>query len=297
MQRVSRISCQSRGLRSSIRTCTPLAVREHEHGRPSEPPPEQVLPSAKPSLQCPASGPPVEWIRGEGGFTEDCIACRGLKEKGTRKGLVHSRPCCMRYEKFLKDQATGHSGLGNGSLGQSAEPVELGVLDEPVEPPADAEKEPEVRQSVRFDDDNQSLEYEPTEGFADEREQDLGSGDEENMRRDKRLSLDDYGDVPERPVKRRFYGKSPDLEGAFPAPASRATPRGTALKRPADMDLKELEDEIKRDDISAIQCESQTLGVSIHEPVFDCVTTSKPVLCVRVRSCFQCALRAIRVSS
>ena len=58
-------------------------------------------------------------------------------------------------------------------------------------------------------------------GFADEREQDLGSDAEENMRRDKRLSLDDYGDVPERPVKRRFYGKSPDLEGAFPAPASR----------------------------------------------------------------------------
>lgn len=108
----------------------PLAVREHEHGRSCEPPPEQVLPSAKPSLQCPSSGPPVDWIRGEGGFTEDCIACRGLKEKGTRKGLVHPRPCCMRYEKFLKDQAAGHSGLGDGSLKQPSEHVELGVLDD-----------------------------------------------------------------------------------------------------------------------------------------------------------------------
>ena len=102
------------------------------------------------------------------------------------------------------------------------------------------------------------MEYEPTEGFADEKEQDLGSEDEEeDIRRDKRLNADDYGDLPERPVKRRFYGKSPDLEGAFPAPAARATPRSTALKRPADMDLKELEAEIKRDDVSAIQCESQ----------------------------------------
>ena len=264
----------------------PLVAKEHEHGRSIEPASEQVLPSSKPSLQCPASGPPVEWIRGGGGYTDDCIACRGLREKGTRKGLVHSRPCCMRYEAYLKSQATG---VGGEIVQPPSEPGGSGVIDEPLEPSVEDGVQPEARPSVRFDDDNQSLEYEPTEGFAVEREQDLGSDAEESMRRDKRLNLDDYGDVSERPVKRRFYGKSPDLEGAFPAPASKATPRGAALKRPADMNLQELEDEIKKDDISAVQCESQhwvfpfmsLCSVVSQPPSLSCVSETEAVSSVR----------------
>ena len=269
-----------------------LMVKEHEHGRSVEPASEQVLPSSRPSLQCPASGPPVDWIRGEGGYTDDCIACRGLREKGTRKGLVHSRPCCIRYEAYLKSQATGHAGVGDESVQPPVEPVEPGIFDDPVEPSVEDGAQPGVRPSVHFDgDDTQSLGYEPTEGFADE-QQDLDLDVEESMRRDKRLNLDDYGDVSERHVKRRFYGKSPDLEGAFPPPAPKATPRGAALKRPSDMNLQELEDEIKKDDISAVQCESQhwvfpfmdICSVLSQPPSLSCLSETETLASVRFGS-------------
>jgi len=55
-----------------------------------------VLPS--PSLRCPATGPPAEWLR-QHGFTDGCNACESLKNMDTRKGKVHSGLCCRKYEE------------------------------------------------------------------------------------------------------------------------------------------------------------------------------------------------------
>ena len=63
----------------------------------------RVLPKgANMSLKCPSSGPPAEWVR-EHGFSDHCNACNGLKQRGSRKGLVHSRACCKRYEAWLRE--------------------------------------------------------------------------------------------------------------------------------------------------------------------------------------------------
>lgn len=58
-----------------------------------------VLPS--PSLRCPATGPPAEWLR-QHGFTDGCNACESLKNMDTRKGKVHSGLCCRKYEEWLR---------------------------------------------------------------------------------------------------------------------------------------------------------------------------------------------------
>ena len=264
-----------------------LVVREHEHGSVSEPPP-QVLPAANPSLRCHKSGPPVDWVRGEGGYTDNCIACRGLKEQGTRKGLVHSRACCKRYETFLKDQASGVGGDSVPPPVEPAEPFPPDFFNEPAQPPVKDGTKPEPGPSVSFDDDAKSLSYEPSIAEeAVEPDPDL----DDQVRHGKRLSLEDYGDVSERPVKRRMYGKTSDLEGAFPPP-SRGTPRGPGLKRPSEMNLKELEDELKKDDIDAIHSESQhwvspfmNLAAVVSEPPsMSHMLETEPVASVRFDS-------------
>ena len=58
-----------------------------------------VLPS--PSLKCPTTGPPAEWLR-QNGFTNGCSACKSLKTKNTRTGKVHSKSCCKKYEDWLR---------------------------------------------------------------------------------------------------------------------------------------------------------------------------------------------------
>ncbi len=57
-----------------------------------------------PSLNAPATGPPSTWIR-EHGPTENCLACRGLTERGSRKGKVHSAACKIRYQRWLGERA------------------------------------------------------------------------------------------------------------------------------------------------------------------------------------------------
>lgn len=79
----------------------PVAIEKADDmPRPVAP---RVLPKgASMSLKCPSSGPPSEWIR-EHGFSDHCNACKGLRERGSRQGLVHSKACCKRYEEWLHE--------------------------------------------------------------------------------------------------------------------------------------------------------------------------------------------------
>jgi len=153
----------------------------------------------------------------------------------------------------LKDQASGVGGDSVPSPIEPAEPFPPDFFSEPAQPPVKDGVTPQPGPSVHSDDDVKSLSYEPS--IAEENVEPDPDLDDQ-VRHDKRLSLEDYGDVSERPVKRRMYGKSSDPEGAFPPP-SKGTPRGPGLKRPSEMNLKELEDELKKDDIDAIHSESQ----------------------------------------
>ena len=117
-----------------------------------------------------------------------------------------------------------------------------------------------VEPSVRFDPDLEEADkvsepYEPSLGDSVPAEETVEFDEElsERVRNDKRLDLEDVGS--ERPVKRRMVGKRTDTEGAYPTPAPTA-PRGQSLKRPSEMNLRELEEELKKDDLAAIQCES-----------------------------------------
>ena len=93
-----------------------------------------------------------------------------------------------------------------------------------------------------FDDDAKSLSYEPS--IAEENVE-LDPDLDDQVRHDKRLNLEDYGDVSERPVKRRMYGKNLRSGRSFPHRLPGGTPRGPGLKRPSEMNLKELEDGIE----------------------------------------------------
>lgn len=61
----------------------------------------------EPSLKCPASGPPADWLRRHGLTPSDtCGACRFLREKGARMSKVHSKFCCARCESWLQSEST-----------------------------------------------------------------------------------------------------------------------------------------------------------------------------------------------
>ena len=89
---------------------------------PAEPAPApRILPSSQgASLKCPVSGPPKEYFE-RYGFSEGCSACSSMARRGTRKGLSHSRACCLRYEAWLRSQVSS----------EEAMEVEIGV---PVAP-------------------------------------------------------------------------------------------------------------------------------------------------------------------
>ena len=229
-----------------------LSTQEHSH-QPTghDVPRRQVIPSTGPSLRCPVSGPPSAWINTEGGYTDNCIACRGLKERGSRKGLVHSKNCCRRYETFLKDKA-------EETRKESSEPIET---------PVQAREPAVARSSVHFEDTVDPGSYEPTEPPEEkeqeeneiEIEREENEEQSERERHNKRLSLKDVEETLERPVRRRMIEKGPDQTGAFQdhPPSTSAESRSRGLKRPSEMDLKELEEELKKDDIESIQIETK----------------------------------------
>ena len=239
-----------------------LERKEHQHESRDAEPPARVLPQASPALKCPASGPPSVWITGEGGYTDGCLACRGLQNKGSRKGLVHSKSCCKRYEKFLEEAAKVEQ---PDKSEQRPDRVFIDLKpavseQEPsskVEASGSTEKvEPSVRLNPELEEvDKFSEPHEPSLGDSVPAEETVELDEElsERIRHDKRLDLEDVGS--ERPVKRRMVGKRTDTEGAFPPPDP-STPRGQSLKRPSDMNLRELEEELKKDDLASIQCES-----------------------------------------
>ena len=66
----------------------------------------RILPSSQgASLKCPVSGPPKEFFD-RYGLTGGCRACKSMAASGTRKGLSHSRACCVRYETWLRSQVS-----------------------------------------------------------------------------------------------------------------------------------------------------------------------------------------------
>ena len=79
---------------------------------PFEPAPApRILPSSQgASLKCPVSGPPKEYFE-RYGFSEGCSACSGMARRGTRKGLSHSRACCLRYEAWLRSQVSSEEAM------------------------------------------------------------------------------------------------------------------------------------------------------------------------------------------
>ena len=65
----------------------------------------RVLPQGQnPSLTCPSSGPPLPWVE-EHGYTKGCSACKSVEIHGARKNKVHSKDCCLRYSKWIQEQA------------------------------------------------------------------------------------------------------------------------------------------------------------------------------------------------
>ena len=130
--------------------------------------PNQGLALPSPSLKCPTTGPPVEWLR-ENGFKDGCYACESLKTKNTRKGKVHSRACCRRYEEWLVKSA---SRIEGGSGSSSAHHVNMGddVRPEGSRPFSEQELEDFERQfdepsreskRVRFDDPSSGSSWPP----------------------------------------------------------------------------------------------------------------------------------------
>ena len=218
-----------------------LQLHRHQHGGDGQVSQEpQVMPNSEPSRKCPSSGPPAQWIRNEGGFTDGCIACKGLKEKNSRKGLVLSKACCKRYEEFLK--APGKevvSSEGGPNLGQPARTAEaLPPSLEDLELSGNGSKDVEESKSQQG-----SNEYEPSFLPEDEtdRLEDFDTDEELEKRRDKRFDTGFETDE-EPPLKRRMVGKQTDHAGAFEPPSS---PRRVGLKRASEMDLKELEKELR----------------------------------------------------
>lgn len=93
-----------------------------------------ALPS--PSLRCPASGPPVEWLRLHGPSPQ-CGACRQLKTSGIRKSHNHSRSCRDRYEQWLRSLGRESSRIeGDKVLDSSGRRVRF-ESEPPVEPPVE----------------------------------------------------------------------------------------------------------------------------------------------------------------
>ena len=104
----------------AIKLCFPLEIQlnsnmfnvvkvKGELGPDVEPEESQPIPRILPSsqdvsLQAPASGPPKEFFE-RYDFSEDCSACKSMKETGVRKGS-HSKACCKRYEDWLKTQVS-----------------------------------------------------------------------------------------------------------------------------------------------------------------------------------------------
>ena len=65
----------------------------------------RVLPQGEnPSLTCPSSGHPLSWVE-EHGFTKGCSACKSAELHGTSKNKIHSKDCCLRYSKWIQEQA------------------------------------------------------------------------------------------------------------------------------------------------------------------------------------------------
>ena len=79
---------------------------------PVEPvPAPRIRPSSQgASLKCPVSGPPKEYFE-RYGFSEGCSACSSMARRGTRKGLSHSRACCLRYEAWLRSQVSSEEAM------------------------------------------------------------------------------------------------------------------------------------------------------------------------------------------
>ena len=61
----------------------------------SRPVPMQVL--------VPPAGPPRSWLDANG-LTPGCYGCKGLSERNSARGRVHSRACKKRYENYLREQ-------------------------------------------------------------------------------------------------------------------------------------------------------------------------------------------------
>ena len=49
----------------------------------------------------PTSGPPRAWLDANG-LTPGCYGCKGISQKGTARGRVHSKACKKRYEEYLR---------------------------------------------------------------------------------------------------------------------------------------------------------------------------------------------------
>ena len=54
-----------------------------------------------PQIMVPPGGPPRSWID-KHGVTPGCYGCRGISERGTARGRVHSKGCKKRYEDCLR---------------------------------------------------------------------------------------------------------------------------------------------------------------------------------------------------
>ena len=54
-----------------------------------------------PHIMVPPSGPPRAWID-QHGVTPGCYGCKGISERGTARGRVHSKACKQRYEEYLR---------------------------------------------------------------------------------------------------------------------------------------------------------------------------------------------------
>lgn len=248
-----------------------------------EAPPRVVLPSQ----EVPSTGPPSSWAR-ENGPTDNCFACRGLSERGSRKGKVHSAKCKARYRRWLENQRLGNA---------PAQAGEHRVEDAPLVPIPEGGRARNVDVEIERDTNAHgesgsgpplpsSGAYEDPEGFVDEPMHLPDSMPAERVRNLKRpmpstprpeglRRLSTKTTFVPRPAKPMTMARQGPMAAPTEGARSEEVPDegGTrqneyreSRKRSADVSVRDLEEEMEKekddDDDAMLSVSSLTTGLS-----------------------------------
>ena len=182
----------------------------------------RVLPQGQnPSLTCPSSGPPLPWVE-EHGCTKGCSACKSVELPGTRKNKIHSKDCCLRYSKWIQEQARAGEAsvpsVGGGELlaGEGgADPESLAEFEQLLEDTAGAVRGPkgmEVAEGLElFGASGQLGRHGVSHDFSVDDFSNVSPGPEPAKKRLKSQPVS--GDTPSSP---KYTPSSPEFLGSGP---------------------------------------------------------------------------------